>query len=115
MIDWGHVAERAVIHFFSSGGVYVIALWGFWLLERRARWWPQLRGWWELILPAAFSFLFISLREVFDVGAGGAVIKSICDWLSWLAGLGASAWALYRLTPRLWSVLLEIEEDRRNG
>ncbi len=46
---------------------------------------------------------------------GGAVIKSICDWLSWLAGLGASAWALYRLTPRLWSVLLEIEEDRRNG
>lgn len=113
MIDWTHVVERAIIHFFSSGGVYLIAVWGFWLLERRARWWPQLRGWWEFILPAAFSFLFISLREVFDVGAGGAALKSVCDWLSWAAGLGASAWALYRLAPRLAAVRAEIEEARR--
>ena len=119
MTDVLHILDRAVIHFFSSAGVYLIALWGFWLLERKARWWPPLKGWWELILPAAASFLFISLREAFDAAAGGALVKSVCDWLSWLAGLGASAWALYRLTPRLESVAREIRdaapEERKTG
>ena len=108
----GHIIDRAVIHFFSSGGVYLIALWGFWLLERRVPWWPELRGWWELILPALVSFIFISFREIFDVAAGGPVVKSLCDWLSWLAGLGTSAWALYRLAPRLAAVRSEIKEEK---
>ncbi len=107
-----HILDRAVIHFFSSAGVYLIALWGFWLLERKVKWWPELRGWWELILPAAFSFLLISMREVFDAAAGGSPVKSVCDWLSWLSGLGASAWALYRLAPRLAAVRAEIESGR---
>ncbi len=105
-----HVLERAVIHFFSSAGVYVLALAAFWWLERKVKWWPELKGWWELVLPAVASFLFISLREVWDVSAGGSPIKSVCDWLSWLAGLGASVWASYRLSPRLTSILREIRE-----
>ena len=109
-MDLAHILDRTVIHFFSSAGVYLIALWGFWMLERKVRWWPQLHGWWELILPALMSFLFISLREVFDVSAGGTALKSVCDWLSWLFGLGVSAWALYRLIPRLGRILAEIKE-----
>lgn len=108
-----HILERGMIHFFSSAGVTLIALWGFWTLERKASWWPQLHGWWELILPATVSFLCISLREVFDVAAGGSILKSVCDWLSWLLGLGVSVWALYRLSPRLSCILSEIEETRR--
>lgn len=56
-----HVWERFSIHFFSSAGGCLLALWGFWTPERKARWWPQLQGWRELILPAAVSFLRISL------------------------------------------------------
>ena len=111
MSDIVHILDRAVIHFFCSAGVYLIALWGFWLLERKVSWWPQLRGWWELILPAAASFGFISLREVFDVAGGGSPLKSVCDWISWLLGLGVSVWALYRLVPRLGRVLAEIKEE----
>ena len=111
-MDIAHILERAVIHFFSSSGVYLIALWGFWLLERKVKWWPQLRGWRELILPAVLSFLLISTREIFDMAAGGSVVKSVCDWLSWLLGLGVSVWAVYRLFPRLGRILAEIRDDR---
>ena len=110
-MDIAHILERAAIHFFSSAGVYLLALWGFWELERRAAWWPQLKGWWELILPALVSFLFISLREVFDVAAGGSPLKSVSDWLSWILGLGLSVWGLYRLFPRLGAILGEIREE----
>ena len=111
MSDILHILDRAVIHFFCSAGVYLIALWGFWLLERKVSWWPELTGWWELILPAVVSFWFISLREVFDVAGGGSPFKSVCDWLSWLAGLGMSVWAVYRLFPRLGRILGEIRGD----
>ena len=109
-MDIGHILERAAIHFLSSAGVYLIALWGFWMLEHKVQWWPQLRGWWDLILPALASFLFISMREIFDVNAGGSVVKSVCDWMSWVVGLGVSVWAIYRLTPCLGRILEEIKE-----
>ena len=116
---WRHVLERAMIHFFSAAGVYHVALWGFWALERRVRWWPELRGWWELILPAVLSFGFISFREIFDVAAGGSPVKSICDWLSWIGGLGCAAWSTYRLHERLEGVVGEIRaaasRPRRTG
>ena len=92
--------------------MYLIALTGFWLLERKVRWWPKLHGWWALILPALLSFMVISFREIFDVAAGGLLVKSVCDWLSWIAGLGVSVWALYRLTPLLNETLLEIDRLR---
>ncbi len=112
MIDWAHIAERAVIHYFASAGVYLPMLWLAWVGERK-RWWPPLRGWWELALPAGVSWAAISTREVWDVAAGGSPVKSVADWLSWLAGLGTAVWLVYRLAPRLWAVLLEIEEDDR--
>ncbi len=55
MIDWAHIAERAVIHYFASAGVYLPMLWLAWVGERK-RWWPPLRGWWELALPAGVSW-----------------------------------------------------------
>ena len=110
-MDIAHIAERSVIHFFSSAGVYLLALWGFWLLERKLRWWPRLHGWWEFVLPAAVSLGLIGTREIFDVAAGGSLVKSVCDWSSWALGLGASVWALYRLFSRLGQVLREIREE----
>ena len=96
------IIERGIIHFFSSAGVSLIALTGFWLLERKVRWWPSLHGWWA-----------ISFREIFDVAAGGLLVKSISDWISWILGLGVSVWALYRLTPRLNQCVGEIEGAKR--
>ena len=112
-MEIAHILDRGLIHFFSSGGVYLLALWGFWELERRVAWWPELKGWWELILPALISFLFISSRETFDVAAGGSLVKSVCDWVSWMAGLGMSVWGLYRLFPRLGRIQAEIREAYR--
>ncbi len=105
------VLERSIIHFFSSAGVVLLALYGFWLLERKVSWWPKTRGgWWDLVLPALVSFTFISFREVFDVASGGSPVKSVCDWLSWLLGMGVSIWAIYRLFPRLGQILGEIQK-----
>ena len=114
MADFVLILERAVIHFFSSAGVVLLALYGFWYLERKVSWWPQTRGWWDLILPALVSFVIISFREVFDVARGGSPVKSVCDWLSWLAGMGVSIWALYRLFPRLGQIHREIHAERGN-
>ncbi len=99
MSDFMHILERSIIHFFSSAGFYLIALWGFWMLERKCLWWPQLQDWWKLVLLVVVSFLFLSFREIFDVNAGGSAVESVCDWLSWFVGLGVSAWAIYRLFP----------------
>ena len=111
-VTFSHAAERFVIHFFSSAGVWLIALWGFWLLERKVRWWPAPGGWWELILPALLSFVGISFREVFDVAGGQPVAKAVSDWLSWVLGLGAAAWAFYRLIPRGAEILREMQQQR---
>ena len=109
LTDFAHILDRGVIHFFCSTGVYLIALWGFWLLERKVSWWPGLTGWSAMVVPAVMSFLFISMREIFDVSSGGLLIKSICDWVSWLLGLGASVWALYRMMPRFSQLKLDID------
>ena len=109
----GHVIERFIIHIFSGASVVLIALWGFWIIERKIKWFPELRGWMFYIFPSLIAFTFISFREVFDVANGGPVIKSLTDWTSWLIGLVFAVYTIYRLTPKFSQVLTQIEEKRR--
>lgn len=105
-----HILERFIIHLFSGGSVFFLAFTGLDLCQRK-RWLPRYYGWWHLALPALLSFLFISLREVFDVAAGGWYVKSITDWISWVIGLGAAVYAVYRHAPRWATIVAEIKED----
>ena len=107
-----HIIERFVIHLFSGASVVLMALWGFWILERKIRWFPEMRGWMFYIFPSLIAFVFISFREIFDVAAGGPLVKSITDWLSWVMGMGGAVFTLYRLTPKFADVLKQIEERR---
>ena len=102
-----HILERFVIHFFSGAAVLMLALVVLWYCERR---WLKyhLRGWMFFILPALISFTLISFREIWDVSAGGPLIKSVIDWVSWLLGIGGGAYGLYRLSPRVTQAVKEI-------
>jgi len=103
MEDFWHILDRAALHFFMSAGVQLIGLHGFWYLERKG-WMPPLKGWLNYILPAVLSFAIISMREPFDVAEGQLLIKVITDWISWLCGLAAAIYALYRIAPRLIAI-----------
>ena len=103
-----HILERFTIHLFSSTGVFLVSLWGFWCLELYVGWWPPLHGWWQMILPALVCLMATGSREIFDVKRGGLVVKSIIDWISWAVGLVLSIYGIYRLAPRLHHILAEI-------
>lgn len=92
-VERKHIAERFVIHFFSSGGVMLGSLIG---LKYAA---PHLS-----ILPAALNqqVLFAavcivagtSFREAYDMKQGQTLTKAIWDYSSWVAGCLFSAWAI---------------------
>ena len=103
-----HILARFVIHVFSSTGFLILAIWLFWGLERFS-WWEPLSGWWQLVLPATLCFMLAASREIWDVSRGGWIGKSVIDWISWAVGLGLSCYGLYRLTPRLTEILLQVE------
>ena len=107
-----HIIDRFIIHLFSGASVALIALWGFWIIERKVKWWPEMRGWMFYIFPTLLAFVFISFREIWDVHNGGLLVKSVTDWISWILGLGAANYCLYRLTPKLDQVLKQIKKRR---
>lgn len=107
MSDFLHIVDRFLIHFFMSAGFLMIAVYGFYWLTR-IRWLPALHGWWAYIVPAMVSFILISFREVFDVANGQLVVKAVTDWASWILGMGVSIFGLFRMTPLLHRVRMEI-------
>ena len=108
----GHIIERFIVHLFSGALVVLAALWGFWIIERKVKWFPELKGWMFYIFPSLTAFILISFREVWDVANGGPVVKSVIDWIGWLAGIGGADYTLYRLTPKLNQVLQQIKEKK---
>ena len=93
-----HIIERFAIHFFSSAGVLMCALFALRFGQRRLK---------TKFLPDAFTtqmvfcsvvvLLFAFGREAFDVHYGQSLGKAIADYVSWLAGCGCSIWGLTRL------------------
>lgn len=101
MADLGHIVERFMLHVLLSAGVLLVAMALCDWAERRWSWWPRLAGWWILVVPALASFALVSLREVWDVAHGQPAAKAVTDWISWILGLAAAIWGLYRLRRRL--------------
>ncbi|HHU35584.1 MAG TPA: hypothetical protein GXZ49_10260 [Bacteroidetes bacterium] len=95
----GHIAERFVIHFFSAGTLIVAVSFAlrYWLRRNAKvkRWVAPERE--RLLVVSCFIVSGIAAwREPFDVAAGGSVVKSVFDFISWYSGSAVSAWALYR-------------------
>ena len=105
---FGHISARFIIHLFSAAGLYLWVLWAFCELEARVKWWPELRGWWQLIVPAMSIFMFLSFREIFDVDAGDWVWKSVIDWVSWILGYVLAMIQARMLTPYFAQIDREI-------
>lgn len=95
-LRWGHVLDRFVIHVFSAGGVSLLVLW------LAARFVPPelLPGWTFYGVPLGVAFTCISFREIWDVRNGNPMTKSVCDFVSWIAGFGLSAWLLREIAAR---------------
>jgi hypothetical protein len=95
----GHIAERFAIHFASSAlllGCVYFAL-RYWL-RRNAKVgrWLSTRKNHLLVVSGLLVAGIAAWREPFDVAAGGSVVKSVFDFISWYSGSAVSAWALYR-------------------
>lgn len=96
-----HIADRFLIHFFSSAGIVLAATFALGVAQRRLRWpWLPRFVQGQIILSAVLVFAVVVLREPYDVSRGDSLTKSICDFLSWAGGCGVSAWGLWRLTRR---------------
>jgi hypothetical protein len=108
-----YALQRYVLHIFHSPAFYLLSVAVFYWLVRKFHW-RRMQGWWALIAPAVFIFIFISGREIWDVSAGDPVWKSITDWSSWITGLGLTVWGVYRLTPLFNDILGEIKLQPSN-
>ena len=114
---WGaftHMLGRETIHLFSGPGVYLVALFGFWTLQRKVSWWPSLRGWTALIVPAFAALFGILAWEMWDGRVGGSAtdppIKSVIDVFGgWLAGLAGGVYGLYRIWPYWHGAMVYID------
>ena len=95
-----HIAERFIVHLFSAASLVLLA---FLLLRSLRRRWFLADEWlpesWRstLVLAALLIFAGSALREAYDVSVGGALAKSISDYVSWVLGCGCAAWGLHRL------------------
>jgi len=94
-----HAIDRFVVHFFSSAGALLLALFTFRYLCRRldVDWLPS-RLPAQIVFVALGVFSFATLREAWDVAHGQVLAKAITDYVSWGAGLGCSAYGLLQLS-----------------
>ena len=97
-----HQRGRFIIHFFCAGAVLTIFQGGYQFFERKVKAVNNiLRGWFFFITPGISAVGAIFLREPFDVGAGGDVIKSYLDPFGWVLGVVVFAWGQWRLHERM--------------
>ena len=112
-----HILARFGLHFMASFMLVVfsyVALRWWWgrlewrldtvgmsteVLQRALRVW-RWRGITFAVLCAIPSAFIPPMREIFDVAAGGLLLKSITDYVSWFGGSGVASWLLYRLIWR---------------
>lgn len=93
-----HILDRFVIHFFSSAGILLCALFALRFVCRRTRteFLPQtFRA--QLVFAALAVFAFAALREAWDVHQGQSIVKAFTDYASWFLGCGCCAYGLHRL------------------
>lgn len=88
-MDFFHIADRFVIHFFSAIGLvhgmyYLIA----WIVRKRqqSRKWLPVTKPAQLVLAGLLVVFFAFLREPFDVSSGQWVGKAYIDVASWIFG-----------------------------
>ena len=96
----GHIAERFIIHFFSSCAItlcafFVLRYWG--QHNRKVPAFVSGRHSHLVVTSALIVFSFATLREPFDIALGNQVwYKAIFDQVSWFLGCAVAAWGLYR-------------------
>lgn len=101
MAEAWHILDRFTIHFFASTSLVLLATFALAWLDRRP---PSAQL--SLFVPstvpsrltlaAALVWALSMLREGWDVAHGQTLLKAGADHLSWLLGVGVSAWGLYR-------------------
>lgn len=106
-----YALQRYALHVFLSASIYLLTFRVFYWIIGKLHW-ERMRGWWALIAPAIFIYVFIVGREVYDVAHGDPIWKSFTDWSSWLVGFGLVIWGIYRLTPLFMEILCEIDSRR---
>lgn len=95
-----HIVDRALIHFFSAGGLLLWVWFGLRALGRRKAGWVPGTVTWQLVLAALLVLLVAVAREPIDVWQGGWVGKSYADMASWVLGL-TMAFAIIKRAVRL--------------
>ena len=108
-----HQRSRAIIHFICAGGALTISQGGYQFLERKVKAVGHiLHGWFFFIVPGISAITVIFLREPFDVGASGDVLKSYIDLLSWVLGVIVFSWGQWRLHERMAVCWKEVKGNK---
>jgi hypothetical protein len=96
------MAERFVIHFFSSCGIVLCTFFLLRLLRRKTSlvFLPSIPEQ-QLLFSALAVFAVSTLREAYDVYRGQPLLKAFTDYASWLFGCGFSVFGLYRLSREI--------------
>ena len=93
----------------------MLLAWWLWDLGERKNVLPRIKsGWMFMLFPSLLAFTIISFREVYDVAAGGYVVKSIFDWISWMIGIGWGAWATQAISWRVWEARIDIRRSNQD-
>ena len=88
-----HILTRALIHFAFSGILLFMftRIWAY--AKRRA---THLELYETIIIPALLILWTTAMREAYDVWNGGALIKSLFDFASWLLGVVVFGWVIWK-------------------
>lgn len=96
-----HILERFLIHFFSSAGVLLCAVFAYATIVRRlpkaATWLPSETFKKRMVFLSVVILLVAFAREAWDVHKGQVIAKAFTDYASWALGLGCSIWAIVRV------------------
>ena len=98
MSELWHILDRAMIHFFSSFGVYLLAYFGLRFAYRKLPWWKTWIGPVHKyrIAIVIWCIFWLGLWEGANVLSGQSTVKLYTDYASWLVGLVTAALASYR-------------------
>ena len=106
-----HIINREAIHIASGAGASILFLTAWNELAERGVLW-KLRGYSFYALPSITAALLIFLREPLDVAHGDSWVKSFIDLSTWCLSIAVTNIGLFRLTPRLREVRVDIMKQR---
>ncbi len=89
-----NIIERFLIHVTAATSlVLAVELLLAWIARQR----DEAEAWYRRALPGLLVAAVAFTREAYDVSRGQPLLKAFTDYASWIIGVSASVYAIYRI------------------